>query len=187
MPMGATGRSVASILTMARSVRVSIPYTSPVNSRPSFRMTLQLGCLGDDMAVRQDPAVGVVDEAGAGAIGGAEQAARRDWMVTTAGVTLSTASMTALDSSMRTSLTLLVSDELATSPVAVDRGWTRFETATAERRAGEDTRHHGDGDEGRRRQPRRGGGGLLTLAGRLVQAGAACQSGLRVSVVGSGP
>ena len=37
----------------------------------------QLGGIGDDMAVRHDPAVGVVDEPGAGAVGRAEQAAGR--------------------------------------------------------------------------------------------------------------
>src|SRR6187431_1381214 len=98
-------------------------------------------------------------------------------MVTTAGVTLLTAVMTALDSSMRTSLTLLVSGELATSPVAADGASTMFDTATAERPPAGAPATTAIAIRGRAAMPRRGGVGLLAGAGRLVHAGAACHSG----------
>ena len=107
-------------------------------------------------------------------------------MVTTAGVTLLTASMTALDSSIRTSLTLLASDELATSPVVADGGWTMFETATADRPPEMTPATTAMAMRGRAAMPRRGGGGLLTWVGRLVQAGAACHPGF-ASGGGVGP
>src|SRR5687767_12838823 len=90
-----------------------------------------------------------------------------DWMVTTAGVTLSTASMTALDSSMRTSLTLFASGEVATWPVVWAGSRNRFVTATADRAPDRMPATTAMAMIGAAVMPRRGGGDWVTRAGRL--------------------
>ena len=80
-----------------------------VNWRPSLRTTIEARRVLDDVAVGEDEPVGVVDEPGAGAVWPPRRPPLVRWIVTTAGATLSTALMTALDSSIVTSLTVLAS------------------------------------------------------------------------------
>src|SRR5687767_15279181 len=98
-----------------------------------------------------------------------------DRIVTTAGATFSTAAMTALDSSMRTSLTLsAVGDSVIEPPVGTAGSRTRFEIATAESAPDRMPANTARPMTGRADRPRRGGADAGACDERVLQAPATC-------------
>src|SRR6185312_3512964 len=106
------------------------------------------------------------------------------WIVTTAGETASAALITALDSSIVTSLTVLLS---LFAPVMTPDGpsSSRVETPTAERAPESSPATTAIATIGAALRPRRDSTGVAGSGGRVDQAGAACQE-LWSGVTGAG-